>query len=106
MHFNGYGVKGFHMNKKIYILGGSQSDFSTNWTRSEKSLFDIFCEVVLNGLEDAKLDPKDIDVGHVGNFVAELFTGQGMLGGYFGHVHEDFQECPPLDMKELALQGL
>ena len=82
------------MNKKIYILGGSQSDFSTNWTRSEKSLFDIFCEVVLNGLEDAKLDPKDIDVGHVGNFVAELFTGQGMLGGYFGHVHEDFSGMP------------
>ena len=33
-------------------------------------------------------------MGHVGNFVAELFTGQGMLGGYFGHVHPDFSGMP------------
>ena len=46
------------------------------------------------GLQDAHLEPKDIEVGHVGNFVAELFTGQGMLGGYFGHVHPDFFGMP------------
>ncbi|MGJ8562791.1 MAG: acetyl-CoA acetyltransferase [Alphaproteobacteria bacterium] len=82
------------MRNKIYILGGAQTDFSQNWSRSNKSLFDLFSTAVLAGLEDAHLDPKDIDVGHVGNFVAELFTGQGMLGGYFGHVHPDFSGMP------------
>jgi acetyl-CoA C-acetyltransferase len=82
------------MGKRIYILGGAQTDFSENWSRLNKSLFDLFSTALLSGLEDANLDPKDIDVGHVGNFVAELFTGQGMLGGYFGHVHPDFSGIP------------
>ena len=82
------------MQTKIYILGGSQTDFSQNWSRANKSLFDLFSQAVTAGLDNAKVEPKDIDVGHVGNFVAELFTGQGMLGGYFGHVHPDFSGMP------------
>ncbi|NND83489.1 MAG: thiolase domain-containing protein [Gammaproteobacteria bacterium] len=79
---------------KIYILGGAQTDFSENWSRADKTLFDLFSAAVMGGLQDARLDPADIEVGHVGNFVAELFTGQGMLGGYFGHVHNDFAGMP------------
>ena len=79
---------------KIYILGGAQTDFSENWSRADKTLFDLFSNSVLSGLENANLSPADIEVGHVGNFVAELFTGQGMLGGYFGHVHPDFSGMP------------
>jgi len=82
------------MTGKVYILGGAQTDFSLNWSRNNKSLFDLFSAAVLSGLEDTRLEPKDIEVGHVGNFVAELFTGQGMLGGYFGHVHPDFSGMP------------
>lgn len=82
------------MPQRIYLLGGAQTDFSENWSRAGKSLFDLFCEAVTAALENARLAPKDIEVGHVGNFVAELFTGQGMLGGYFGHVHPDFSGMP------------
>lgn len=78
----------------IYVLGGHQTDFSINWARQEKTLFDMFSEAVLKGLETSKLDAKDVQVGHVGNFVAELFTGQGMLGGFFGHIHPDFSGMP------------
>ena len=78
----------------IYILGGHQTDFSLNWTRQGQTLFDMFSSSILTALEKTKLDPKDVDVGHVGNFVAELFTGQGMLGGFFGHVHPSFAGLP------------
>lgn len=78
----------------VYILGGSQTDFSTNWTRQDLTLFDLFSEAVIGALDNASVDPDEIEVGHVGNFVAELFTGQGMLGGYFGHVHPDFAGMP------------
>ena len=78
----------------IYILGGHQTDFARNWAREDKTLFDMFSGAILTALEKTKLDPKDIEVGHVGNFVAELFTGQGMLGGFFGHVHPDFSGMP------------
>ena len=55
------------MTKKIYILGGTQTDFSKNWSRANKSLFDLFSETVLTSLEEANLEAKDIEVGHVGN---------------------------------------
>ena len=37
-----------------------------------------------NGLVATSLDADEIDTGHVGNFTAELFAGQGLLGGFFG----------------------
>lgn len=82
------------MTKSIYILGGHQTDFSMNWAKNGLSLFDLFSDSILRALEKSKLEAKDIEVGHVGNFVAELFAGQGMLGGFFGHVHPDFSGMP------------
>ncbi|MEP4052039.1 MAG: acetyl-CoA acetyltransferase [Litorimonas sp.] len=82
------------MSGDVYILGGHQTDFAKNWSREGKSFYDMFETCLLTGLEKTKLDPKDIQVGHVGNFVGELFTGQGLLGGFFGHVHPDFAGMP------------
>lgn len=73
-------------NNRVYILGGAQTDFARNWARDGLDLFDMFREITLQGLQQTALDPADIEVGHVGNFVAELFAGQGQLGGFFGHV--------------------
>ena len=86
--------EGVHMVRKIYILGGAQTDFSRNLSREQQTLFDLFKESVLAALEDANLTPKEIEVGHIGNFVAELFSGQGMLGGFFGHVEDGFYGLP------------
>jgi acetyl-CoA C-acetyltransferase len=55
---------------------------------------DEFAEVVGEGLAATGLEPKDIDTGHVGNFVGDLFAGQGLLGGFFGLVHPDFNGMP------------
>ena len=79
---------------RTYILGGYQSDFSQNWDREGKTLFDLFSHSVLSALDVTGIDARDVEVGHVGNFVAELFTGQGMLGGFFGHVHPDMAGMP------------
>jgi acetyl-CoA C-acetyltransferase len=46
------------------------------------------------GLAAVDLDPEDIETGHVGNFAAELFAGQGLLGGMFGLVHPAFDGLP------------
>jgi len=72
--------------KKIYILGGDQTDFSRNWGRENLSIFDLFSSTVQKGLQTCELEPEEIAVGHVGNFVGDLFTGQAMLGGFFGHI--------------------
>ena len=77
-----------------YILGGWQSDFSQNWARKQMDFADAFAEVVGEGLAAVDLEPKDIDTGHVGNFVGDLFAGQGLLGGFFGLVHPEFDGMP------------
>jgi len=78
----------------VYILGGWQSDFAANWSRQGLTLADAFAQAVGEGLAATKLDPEDIDTGHVGNFAGELFAGQGLLGGFFGQVHPALDGLP------------
>ncbi|MFA4949440.1 acetyl-CoA acetyltransferase [Brevundimonas sp.] len=77
-----------------YILGGWQSDFARNWSREGVEMADGFGEAVHGGLAAASLDPADIDVGHVGNFVGDLFAGQGLLGGFFAQTEPAFDGLP------------
>lgn len=78
----------------IYVLGGWQSDFSRNWAREGMEIADGFAETLNQGLASAKLDPHEIESGHVGNFVGDLFAGQGLLGGFFGLVDPAFDGLP------------
>ena len=78
----------------VYVLGGWQSDFSRNWAREGMEIADGFAESLSSGLDAAKLDPTEIEVGHVGNFVGELFCGQGMLGGFFAQSDRRFDGMP------------
>ncbi|MEH6515309.1 MAG: acetyl-CoA acetyltransferase [Halioglobus sp.] len=78
----------------IYILGGSQTDFSRNWQREGLELYDMFAESLREAVENSAIDPGQIEVGHVGNFVAELFAGQGLIGGFFGHVFPELAMLP------------
>jgi acetyl-CoA C-acetyltransferase len=78
----------------IYILGGSQTDFARNWGREGLELFDMFSESLREAVTDAGIEPGQIEVGHVGNFVAELFAGQGLLGGFFGQVFPELAMLP------------
>ncbi|REL26355.1 thiolase domain-containing protein [Thalassotalea euphylliae] len=82
------------MENKVYILGGAQTDFSRNWHREEKSIFDMFKEVMNQGLVSSGLEPAQIEVGHVGNFVGELFAGQGLMGGFFGQAYAELAAIP------------
>lgn len=78
----------------VTIIGGWQSDFSRNWAREGKELADGFAEALAEGLAETGLEPGDIQCGHVGNFVADMFAGQGLLGGFFGQVHPELDGLP------------
>ena len=71
------------MAAQVYVLGGWQSDFGHNWARSGRDLFDVFRDTVHAGFAATELAPQDVEVAHVGNFAAEIFCGQGHLGGFF-----------------------
>jgi len=82
------------MSIPIYILGGSQTDFSRNWSREGLTIFDMFSEILNKALTSASLSPDQIQVAHVGNFISDLFTGQGLLNGFFGEVHSEMSSLP------------
>lgn len=78
----------------IYILGGSQTDFARNWAREGLEIYDMFAEALREAVDNAAIDPGQIEVGHVGNFVGELFARQGLLGGFFGQVFPELASLP------------
>ena len=82
------------MSTEVFILGGAQSDFARNIEREGGGMFELFRDVAEAAFTATGIEPKDVETAHVGNFVGELFAGQGQLGGFFGHVHEDLAGIP------------
>ncbi|EIF44705.1 acetyl-CoA acetyltransferase [gamma proteobacterium BDW918] len=91
--------------QKIYILGGHQSDFAQNAARADQSVTELFIDTVRSGLTACKLDAAEIEVGHVGNFVSSLFSGQAQLGGFFGHVDPAMRYMPASSHEAACASG-
>ena len=82
------------MTGGVYILGGWQTDFAANWAREGLEIADAVRRVVEGGLEATGLEARAIETVHVGNFAAELFCGQGHLGGLVAAAHPDLAGVP------------
>ena len=93
------------MAKKVYILGGYQTDFAQNWSRNELDLFDVFKDTVHQGLSSTNLEPKDIDVAHVAILQLSYFVIRGIWVVSLSHLIQCFiQEFLHQDMRLLVLQ--
>jgi len=79
---------------EVYILGGYQTDYAINWTRDGYTLFDLLKTTVEGALTATGVEPSEIEVAHIGNFVGELFCSQGQLGGLFTSIHPDLASMP------------
>jgi acetyl-CoA C-acetyltransferase len=82
------------MAAPIFVLGGYQTDFARNWSKENKHIVAMLREVVAGGLEATGVDPKAIDVAHVGNFAAELYAMQGHLGAFLVDTDPAFSGLP------------
>ena len=82
------------MSSDVYILGGSQTDFSRNWVREGREVYDMFAKALTDGIRDAGIELTQIEVGHVPNFIADLFAGQGLIGGFFGQAFPELAMLP------------
>ena len=78
----------------VYIIGGAQSDFARNWNKEGKHFSAVMREVVNSGLEQAQIEPHEIQTAHVGNFGAELYAKQGQLNAFFLEVDPAFSGLP------------
>ncbi len=48
-------------------------------------------ETTLSTLDATNIEPREVEVGHVGNFISELYTGQSHLGGLLSEAHPDLE---------------
>ena len=78
----------------VYILGGAQSDFARNWTKEGKHFVAVMRETVTDALETTRIEPRDVQTAHVGNFAAELYSKQGQLGAFFLETDPSFTGLP------------
>lgn len=78
----------------VYILGGFQTDFARNWTKEGKHISAMIREAVDGCLAATGVAPNQIEVGHVGNFAAELYAMQGHLGAFLVDVDPAFSGLP------------
>lgn len=67
---------------EVYILGGERTDFKRNLKKEGKTIRHLITEAGKKAIDDAKVDPGDINAGMVGNFNAGQFTKQLHLGAF------------------------
>lgn len=79
---------------RIYVLGGYQTDYARNVGREGGTLATLLRDTVQGALASTRIDARDVEVAHVGNFVAELFCDQGNLGGLFVEADPAFDGLP------------
>jgi acetyl-CoA C-acetyltransferase len=81
-------------SRRVYILGGAQTDFARHYSREGAGLFEILRDAALGALADAALAPEEIEVAHLANFVGEITAGQGHLGGLFASIDPALAAVP------------
>jgi acetyl-CoA C-acetyltransferase len=78
----------------VYVLGGAQTDFARNWSKEGKHFVAMMREATLGALEATRIEPREIETAHVGNFAAELYAKQGHIGAFFVEIDPAFSGLP------------
>jgi acetyl-CoA C-acetyltransferase len=82
------------MSAPVYVLGGHQTDFARNVAREGGELVDLVVEAVKGAMELARVDAREVQSAHVGNFMSELTCYQGHLGAFFLEADPAFRGLP------------
>jgi acetyl-CoA C-acetyltransferase len=99
--------------EKIYILGGTQTDFSRNWTKEGKNFFAMLKEITDDGLQSVNLTNEDIIqlnnenriMAAVGNFVGEYYCDQSHWGAVLTEVNPAFYGVPSARYEAACASG-
>jgi acetyl-CoA acetyltransferase len=89
----------------VYILGAGRTDFKRNLRKEGKTIRDIIKEAGQKALEDAKIDPAEIEAATVGNFNAGQFTKQLHLGAFIPEIDEKLHGIPTMHTEAACASG-
>lgn len=90
-------------DRRVFILGGHQTDFQIKWPADD--LFGMLKASILGALQDADVAASAVDSIHIGNFGAEIFSGQALLGGMAVSTHPDFAGLPTARHESACASG-
>ena len=93
------------MSELVYILGGGRTDFKRNLRKEGKTIRDLIKEAGRAALEDAKIDPAEIEAAAVGNFNAGQFTKQLHLGAFIPEIDEKLHGIPTMHTEAACASG-
>src|SRR6266576_3755081 len=84
------------MSEPVYILGGGRTDFKRNLKKEGKTIRHLIIEAGRKAIDDAKIDPAEIQAGAVGNFNAGQFTKQLQLGAFIPEIDPKLRGIPTM----------
>ncbi|MEO6970050.1 MAG: thiolase domain-containing protein [Chthoniobacterales bacterium] len=93
------------MNEPVYILGAGRTDFKRNLKKEGKTLRDLIKEGGRKALDDAKIDPAEIQAAAVGNFNAGQFTKQLHLGAFIPEIDPKLHGIPTMHTEAACASG-
>lgn len=101
------------MHKKVYIMGGAQTDFERNWTKEGKNMIALLKEAIEDGFKAAcfsfdelkRLNRENQVAVFVGNFIAEQYISQGHLGALLTEVNPAFYGVPSARYEAACASG-
>jgi acetyl-CoA C-acetyltransferase len=93
------------MKEPVYILGGGRTDFKRNMKKEGKALRHLITESGKKALDDAKIDPGDIQAAAVGNFNGGQFTKQLHLGAFVPEIDPKLHGIPTMHTEAACASG-
>ena len=98
---------------KVYVMGGSQTDFERNWSREGKNVIAMLREVIADGCDNAHITYDDIIALNeknrvacfVGSYLSELYNGQSHVGALLTEVNPAFYGVPAVRCEAAGASG-
>src|SRR5467141_3094205 len=90
---------------EVYILGGGRTDFKRNLKKEGKTIRHLIIEAGKKAIDDARIDPSEIQAGAVGNFNAGQFTKQLQLGAFIPEIDPKLRGIPTMHTEAACASG-
>lgn len=91
--------------KRVYILGGYQTDFARNWARENKHVSAMMREAYQGGLYYTNIEPQQINAVFVSNFAAELYCMQAHLSAFVVDFDKRLAGVPTIRFENACASG-
>src|SRR3954465_5751304 len=93
------------MREPVYMIGGGRTDFKRNLKKEGKALRHPTTEPGKKALDDAKIDPADLQAAAVGNFNGGQFTKQLHLGAFVPEIDPKLHGIPTMHTEAACASG-